>query len=118
MPNLTDVMRPFWMQGLNEISGVQVKGVTGWINDEEYQIYQSVHLHSFQLNTVEPEPLLRGYAADINRLGSAAFETLDSIIRLASLPKSLAWLTIKTYYAAFFAAHALLRIFGIGCCSL
>jgi hypothetical protein len=118
MSIVVDVMRPFWMHGLNDISGVQLKGVAGWISDEEYQIYTEPQPQSFRLNIADPEPLLRGYAADINRLGSASFETIDSIIRLIALPKSLAWLVIKTYYAAFFAAHALLRMFGVSCSSI
>jgi hypothetical protein len=118
MSTLADVTRPFWLYGLNEISGRPSKGLAGWINDEEYQIYTQLQATSFRVNVAFPEPLLRAYAVDINRFGSASFETLNNILKAPLLPKSLAWLVIKTYYAAFFAAHALLRLFGVSCSTL
>jgi hypothetical protein len=115
MSILANVIRPLWLRGLNDISGVHVKGIDGWICDEEYQIYSPVTATSFVLNVANPEPLLEAYASDINRIAVASFETPDSIVRLSAFPKSTAWLVIKTYYAAFFAAHAFIRMLGMSC---
>ena len=37
---------------------------------------------------------------------------------VGGLPKSTGWILIRAYYAAFFAAHSLLRMFGISCIQL
>jgi len=108
----------FWLPGLHEVSGKYVKGVGGWICDEEYQVYKPVTATSFVLTPPYLEPLLKAYATDINRIAVASFETVSNVLRSSTFPKSTAWLVIKTYYAAFFAAHALLRILGTSCAPL
>lgn len=118
MSILANVIRPHWLRGLNNISGMHIKGVDGWICDEEYQIYAPVTATSFVLNVANPEPLLEAYASEINRIAVAGFETPDSIVQLSTFPKSTAWLVIKTYYAAFFAAHAFIRMLGTSCSPL
>lgn len=118
MSTLANVIRPFWLRGLNDICGSHVKGVEGWICDEEYQIYSPVTPTSFMLNVANAQPLLEAYASDINRIAVASFETPDSILRLSKFPKSTAWLVIKTYYAAFFAAQAFIRMLGMSCSTL
>lgn len=110
-----NVTRPFWLPGLNEVSGAKQKGLGGWICDEDYQIYKSLTPTSFVLNFSDHEPLLGAFAADINRIAVASFETINGITKSAKFPKSTAWLVIQTYYAAFFAAHALMRMFGSSC---
>jgi hypothetical protein len=116
--SLVEVTRPFWLKGLHEVCGAPAKGMPGWICDEDFQVYVPVQGNSFVLFVSRVEPLLSAYAADINRIGTAAFETLQSVAAPTIFPKSTAWLIIKTYYAAFFAAHALLRIFGQSCSHL
>jgi hypothetical protein len=113
-----EVIRPFWLPGLNEVSGNYIKEIGGWICDEEYQIYNLPTEKKFVLNVSRQGPLLEAFAADVNRISVAAFETPDSLVRSASFPRSTAWLIIKTYYAAFFAAHALLRMLGKSCAPL
>jgi hypothetical protein len=45
-------------------------------------------------------------------MSCAALETVEGIAPSASLPKSLGWLMVRSYYGAFFAAHALGRSLG------
>jgi len=40
------------------------------------------------------------------------------ITAVGNLPKSTAWILIRAYYAAFFAAHSILRMFGNLCIQL
>lgn len=103
------------MAGLNQISGPQAKGIGGLICDENYQIYSQMGPASFVLSFADPEPCIRAFAADINRIGSASIETVLSVTKSKALPKSTAWLVIQTYYSAFFSAHALLRSLGESC---
>src|SRR5260370_1800137 len=112
MSIIASPLRAFWVPGLNRISGRVLKGLAGWILDEEYQIYSPLQPDSFSLTVSSPEKLLSSFAADINRCSMASFESVNSVTKNDILPRSTAWLVIKTYYAAFFAAHAISRILG------
>jgi len=92
-----------------------MKGLAGWICDKEFQIYSPIGSDSFSLHVTDCEPVIRAFAGDINRIAIAPFETITFIISSRALPRSAAWLIIKTYYAAFFAAHALVRMLGTSC---
>jgi len=80
--------------------------------DQEFQIYESPLEDRFTLEVSEPMQLLRSFAADINRPALASFETINQISRSDLLPKSAVWLVIKSYYASYFAAHAIMRMLG------
>lgn len=114
MASVENSLRPFWAPGLNEISGKVEKGLSGWLTDGEYQIYSPLQPDSFVLNIAESAGFLSSLAADVNRFAAAAFETVHQITVNRELPRSTAWLVIKTYYAAFFAAHAIARMLGFG----
>lgn len=118
MSIIGEVIRPFWLPGLNEVAGNYVKGIGGWICDEDYQIYSPPTESTFTLTVSKQGPLLEAFAADINRISTAAFETPNNLVRSTAFPRSTAWLIIKTYYAAFFGAHALLRMLGKSCAPL
>lgn len=112
MAILEDSIRPFWVPGLNDISGNVVKGLGGWIRDEDFQIYSAVQADSFALTVSDSRPVLTAFAADVNRLATASLESAVSVGRTEALPRSTAWTIIKSYYSAFFAAHSILRILG------
>lgn len=113
MPILEDSLRPFWVQGLNDISGHVVKGFGGWIRDEDFQIYSEVQADTFALAVADSRSLLSAFAADVNRLSTASLESAISVGRIERLPRSTAWIIIKAYYSAFFAAHSILRMLGL-----
>jgi hypothetical protein len=115
MSILDDIARPFWLTGLNQISGPQPKGIGGLICDENYQIYSQMTPVSFVLCFADPEPFLEAFAGDISRIGSASFESAIGIMQSPALPKSIAWLVVQTYYSAFFSAHSILRALGESC---
>jgi hypothetical protein len=118
MSDIADALRPYWMPGLNDISGkVEIK-LSSWFLDGKYQIYNQIEQESFTLNIDDNLPLLKAMAHDCNRMSIAAFETLDGIKLRGNLPKSRAWLIIKYYYSAFYAAHAILRFLGTSCTQL
>jgi hypothetical protein len=115
MSPTAEALRLFWVPGLNEVTGPQIKDISGWICDEEFQVYSPIEQEDFTLFVDRTSPLLNGYAAEITRISIAAFETLSSVARLGMLTKSTAWMVIKTYYASFYAAHSIMRMFGISC---
>src|SRR5260370_2890854 len=107
MSILPNTLRPFWAPSLNDISGNVSKGVGSWLAEEDYQFYSPVKSKLFTIQVRDPEAFLSALAADINRTSSAAFESISYATKNALLPKSTAWILIKSNYAAFFAAHAL-----------
>ncbi len=113
MSLFADVLRPFWIQGLNEVTGRQIKEIAGWVSDEDYQIYSDVHSKSFVLEVSNTANLVRAYAAELDRIAIASFETL-ALIESSGESRSISWQCIQRYYAAFFSAHSLLRVFGTG----
>jgi hypothetical protein len=107
-------LRPYWAQGLNEVSGNVAKGVTSWLAEENYQLYLPLKSKHFTLQVADTEPYLAALAADVNRTAAAAFESISQATKNDLFPRSNAWILIKSYYAAFFAAHAILRMLGTG----
>jgi hypothetical protein len=91
-----------------------MKDLGGWICDENYQIYSPVLPQRFSLYVYDREPMLCAYAVEITRISIAAFETLNER-RLDKNSRSIGWFLIERYYAAFFAAHAVMRMMGSGC---
>lgn len=108
-------IQPFWMPGLNAMTGKQEYGCVEWIFKQGYAIHTSVSSSQFTLAISSHQDILHPFAFDCNRLASASFETMHFIQQSEHLPKSFAWLIVKSYYAAFFSAHAIIRILGISC---
>jgi hypothetical protein len=115
---LADAIRPFWLAGLNDVSGHCRKELRGWISDGQFQVYEQPSENSFNLNVSEAGPVLEAFAAEISRITVASSETMKSVAGDPPVKKSIAWLIIQTYYAAFFAAHAFMRTLGTSCIPL
>jgi len=117
---LADAIRPFWMPGINDASGKLRAGLGDWFTSGGYQITQPTKTDAFVVDVPGSEviQLVAAFAADINRLSTAAFETAVLVNRSTPFPRSTAWLLINTYYAGFFSAHAILRILGLSCSQL
>jgi len=63
-----------------------------------------------------PTKTLEFYSHEADRFAAAAFESIeDNGISATRHPRSIGWRLIKTYYAAFFALHSLIRIHGWAC---
>ncbi len=110
-----DAIRLHWVKGLNQICGKLNKSLSGWLCDENYQVYQPLERNGFLLYIADDRELLSSIAYDCTRMAVASFETIASVEKHPSFPKSSAWVLLKSYYAAFFAAHTILRMFGISC---
>jgi hypothetical protein len=112
MSIIASSLRPYWAQGLNDVSGNVAKGVKSWLAEENYQVYSPIKSRQFTLQLADAEPYLAALAADINTTAAAAFESIAQAGKSKLFPRSNAWILIKSYYAAFFAAHAILRMLG------
>jgi hypothetical protein len=118
MSILADCLRSSWAPGLNEISGNVIKDPRNWLSAEGYQIYSEPKKNKFTTSFSDAGPFLSALAADVNRMAAAAYESVGQASKSALFPKSTAWIIIKSYYASFFAAHAILRMLGKGVVNL
>ena len=115
MASFADALRPFVFPGINIVQGRLYSGLQDWINKTyDYQTIDPLSSKSaFNLDVTGGASLAEAFAFDVNRLSAAAFESLLIIVQNPTLPKSTGWPIIQSYYAAFFAANALLRLFGV-----
>jgi hypothetical protein len=111
-------LRHFWLRDIHNIGVMTREGLAPWLVHENFIITSVRDCNDFTIRVLTPADALKGYAYDSTKMASAAFETMLSIDTVKHLPKSTAWILIKAYYAAFFAAHSLLRMFGVSCLQL
>ncbi|MGD0235364.1 MAG: hypothetical protein ABSC55_12620 [Syntrophorhabdales bacterium] len=83
-----------------------------WLTEGQYVFYGTGSSGEILFYSAALETLMSSVAHDINRMGMAAFESIHGIPSQQDIPRSTAWTLIRGYYAAFFAAHAIARIFG------
>lgn len=112
MPQFSEVVRPFWLQGLNQVSGPIHEGFSLWVLEKKFQVYDPPVDNKYFLSAADRDEVLRAFAYDCSRLASAAFESVLLASPSTELPRAISWLLINHYYAAFFAAHAILRMLG------
>jgi len=113
---INEYLRPFWITGLNDITGKTDYRFLDLINRRKsYVIYQQIKPTAFTLNITDTDSVLRSIACDINRFGCASIESINEINYKKKLPHSHAWKCINAYYGAYYAAHSILRIIGISC---
>jgi hypothetical protein len=102
------------LEGLYRVKGKPKRDLRAWLASQKYQATQDNVTGDFELVIYDEADLLGGCAADVNRLSSAAIESLLVSEVCADLPSHQGWAFIKVYYAAFFAAGAILRMLGHG----
>lgn len=113
---LSSSLRTFWVNGLNEITGNNEHRFAEFIISAKlYVIYNPITQDHFTLNFHDKNKTLQHLAADIIRFGCASHESINDIYYKKAFPNSHAWKLIKCYYAAYYAAHSILRMFGISC---
>lgn len=110
MVGLVDAARLMWCQGLAQATGKPSQSIQTWLASATYA--PSISGKALTLGGVNKSDLLMAIGYDINRLSSAASETLRNIAEIPGVPKSLAWPYVKIYYSALFYAHVILRIWG------
>lgn len=107
-----DALRRFWTPGLLDVLGTpDPSDIRSWVSKGQYQVYASLP-NGFPLSFADPKVPLNAFAGEISRFSRASAESAVSISSVAALPKSTAWALVQWYYAAFYAAHALLRMCG------
>ncbi|PPT08331.1 hypothetical protein CKA32_004807 [Geitlerinema sp. FC II] len=115
MSIITDVIRPFSLVSLSTVKEAPSFPLSEWLEIQDYQIYNTIKNNKFTLNISNENSFLRSLLFDLDRMAIAAFESMHCINQDVCLTKSRAWLVVKAYYSAYFAAHAILRLLGQSC---
>jgi hypothetical protein len=114
MAQFADLLRRLWLPGLAEVEAQKsLTDVRGWIAARNFQVYQPVRYPAV-LTFSDRRPVCEAFAGEIVRMSMASCESVASIAPVSRLPRTRAWAVVQWYYAAFYAAHALLRMFGVG----
>lgn len=96
-------------------SGIDLKG---WVANQNYFIDTDLQQGQFSVRVSNSSEVVQALANDLNRMACAAFESAAGVRPDTAVPRSLAWGAIRSYYAAFFAAHTFMRLFGTSCVQL
>lgn len=116
MLTLEEGMRNFWLPGLHSVKGTTKEGFAEWMLKREYFFTSIKSSKEFTIRTITPEKVLASLAHSCSKMSCAAFETFLGMTESVNvLPKSCGWISVKAYYGAFFAAHAILRMCGTIC---
>lgn len=121
--SLSSILSQFWLKDIYQLSDKGQTSLKDWIKTKRFAVVCAIDDQSFEIIDYKPEKksnpsALGSFGSDINRFSSAAFESIDFGKEEHTFKKSLSWNFIRSYYAAFFGAHALLRIFGESVSSL
>ncbi|SIS44544.1 hypothetical protein [Neptunomonas antarctica] len=107
-----------------EITSTTESDLKAWVVNGQYLMSKKLvpaaknRATSFELDFKHSDILHASLANDCNRFAQAAIESMWSVGKVDKLPKSTGWAAVQMYYSAFFAAHAILRIYGRACTQL
>jgi hypothetical protein len=113
MSYASEALRRHWLPNIQTVVGRPQKGFGPYLLDQNYQVYNRPTAQRVELFFSDASPVLSAFAFDITRFASAAVESVVDTRQNPVFNKSTAWLLIRSYYAAFFAAHAISRMLGI-----
>ena len=115
MSILTDPLRRLCLPDISSAPSFDGKTLANWVAKKAYYVSSVVSSDQFTLQVGATSDVLPLFATSADRMPSSCFETILSIKPLDTAPRSSAWLLLKLYYAAFYAAHAHLRLAGQTC---
>jgi hypothetical protein len=118
MSLVADALQPFIVRELASLAGrTQVTTLADIIISEAaaYDLFFDDAEQSITMDFREPNTVIDAFAADCCRFSFAAFQTISQVSVEIMQRDSVAWSLIKVYYSAFYAGHALIRIFGEAC---
>lgn len=89
-------------------------GLRGWLEKGQYNFGKNTVLNKISIENVYWEDMVPFIGYDFSRFSLSSLETIAICARSLDDAKEMAWPLLKLYYAAFFAAHAILRLTGNG----
>lgn len=119
MTRLTLFSKSIWIPGIAKKDFKSDEGgVKEWIGQGGWSLSESVTSKKAKLIVNDTSLFSEAVVTDAFKMASAAFESAQAVSVNRSDPKSCAWQLISYYYAAYFAANALMRMCGEGCINL
>ena len=118
MSLVADALQPYIVRELASLAGrARVTALTDIIVAESsaYDLIFEDTDQSITMDFRETGPLVSALAGDCCRFSFASFQTISTVEAEIMKRDTVAWSLIKVYYAAFYAGHALIRIFGESC---
>ena len=113
------LLRPLLLQGLlNTEVPSNCSDFKKWISSGQFVVRNIPTTKTVEIEVNNEYSFNHMIAFDSCRMAVASFETMQNIQSVTSLPKSYGWIAIKSYYAAFFSAHSIMRCFGYTCSQL
>ena len=109
------LLRVHSLPGLYGSSGKGQVEFKGWLAKGDYRISEIGSAGGVVLHVPNKSPLVESLSFDLARFACAACESTRGLEEDEQFPKATAWASIRLYYSAFFAAHAILRYFGTSC---
>jgi hypothetical protein len=119
MPNkvieisFSDGIRPKWPSGIQNVRVPGFKSVEEWLLKGTYTWISSMPGCVELTLPVGQSGLTEALVSEISRFSCAAYESFLDAAPSGPSPKALGWQIVRHYYAAFYSAHALLRIAGV-----
>lgn len=118
MSLLVDSLRQYWLPGVANAEAALTLTLSDWVKGGGFYVKELPSATAFTLQLSSAADVANLFAATANRTFSGCFESVVSISEVQKVPRSLAWLMIKLYYAAFFGAHGHMRTCGVSCANL
>lgn len=111
--SFSDGMRPFWPTGLQNIKNPEFSSIEEWLLNGTYTWISSVQNKVHLALPLAQSGLTEAFVGEISRFSTASYESLLDAEPSGISNKALGWQIVRHYYAAFYSAHALLRIAGV-----
>lgn len=105
-------LRAIWTHGSYEPSIPPDSGLKHWLSKENYYVDSISSAKLFQLACRDRSEYRSAMAFEAIKFSLNCQQTLFGIRSIVEFPRISAWHLIQAYYAAFFAAHSTLRLFG------
>lgn len=115
---ITDALRLAWMPDIHRCGGARSYTTHRLLRPQVVTPSSGPWLGGFRLYVANPRDAMQYFGHEADRFATAAFESMLINERSANYPRSVGWLLIRSYYAAFFSVHALLRVHGWACTRL
>jgi hypothetical protein len=111
--NYDGILASCWADGINNANSMN-EGLSSFLRGNRSLSNSYTNLKEYSLYSRDIKVILPYYAFEVTKFACASLETILNISYNEVIhPKSQNWNIIKLYYAAFYAAHSILRSFGI-----
>lgn len=108
----TTLLRQIWQNSSYVTEIKDHSGFKGWLAKEDFYIDSYKDEKEFALFVRDKDHFKKAISYDAFRFTVNSLQSIAEIRPNPSYGKISAWCIIKAYYASFFSAHALLRLFG------